>query len=101
MQGSTAPLNWRSLPPDLKQEFLERLQARRASMVSEAFKRKYRNDPVTFTRECIDWRTDEQPAVYQDEILNALIEHKRVAIRAPHAAGKSAVAALTVLWFAL
>ncbi len=93
--------DWRSWPPDLKQEFLEKLQTRRASMVGTVFKRTYRNDPVAFAHDCISWRTDEKLASYQEEILAALVKNRRVAVRAPHATGKSATAALAVLWFAL
>ena len=93
--------NWRSWPPELKQEFLRALEARRGCTVGEAFKRQYRSDPVAFIRDCIDWRIDEGPTSYQEEILAALAEQRRVAVRAPHATGKSATAALAVLWFAL
>src|SRR5690606_30212521 len=37
---------------------------------------------------------------YQEDILRALVEHRRVTVRAPHGSGKSGLSALTVLWFA-
>jgi Rad3-related DNA helicase len=97
----TTQLDWRSLPPDLKQEFLEKLQARRASIAGKAFKRKYRNDRVAFRHDCVTWNADEKPARYQDEIFATLDERRRAAVRGPHGIGKTAIAALTVLHFAL
>lgn len=38
------------------------------------------------------------PTAYQERILRALVEKRRVAVRSPHGAGKSALAAWVVLW---
>jgi hypothetical protein len=66
-----------------------------------AWQRKYRDDPVAFARECIDWPGGEVLAPYQAESLAAIPQYKRVSVRAPHSAGKSALAAIAVLWFVL
>lgn len=62
---------------------------------------KYWDDPAGWVRDCIDWRENEEGiADYQEEIMNALPEKRRVSARAPHGAGKSSLAAWTILWFA-
>jgi hypothetical protein len=38
------------------------------------------------------------PAFYQAEILDALVEHRRVSVRGPHGLGKTALAAWVALW---
>lgn len=38
------------------------------------------------------------PTAYQERILRAFVEYHRVAMRAPHGAGKTALAAWVVLW---
>lgn len=68
---------------------------------AQAFAKTYRNDPVAFVHDCFVWRENEGPTAYQNEIMSALLEHKRVAIRGPHTLGKSAMAAWLTLWFAL
>ncbi len=93
--------DWRRLPPEAKQQFLEMLQRKTASKVGAAFKKKYRNDPAGFVRDCFSWSVDENPADYQLEILTALVKNRRAAIRAPHGVGKTSLAAWVVLWFAL
>ncbi len=93
--------DWRRLPPEAKQAFYERLQKISATRVGEAFKRKYRNDPALFVLDCFNWSPDEGPALYQLEILSALVERRRVAVRGPHGLGKTSIAAWVVLWFAL
>jgi len=64
------------------------------------FSQTYRDDPVAWVRDCIDWKQGEGPAAYQNEILAALQEHKRVAVRAPHGSGKTAIASWALLWLA-
>ncbi len=39
-----------------------------------------------------------QPTVYQAEILDAVLRYRRVAVRSPHGAGKTSLAAWLVLW---
>jgi len=65
------------------------------------FQLTYRDDPVGFMRDCIEWPKATGPAPYQDEILRTLPIEKRVAVRGPHGLGKTALAAIVVLWFAL
>ena len=61
----------------------------------------YRGDPVAFLHDLVSWRPGESPAPYQDEILAELVQRRRVAVRGPHGLGKSMIAAIAVLWFAL
>ena len=60
------------------------------------FRIRYRYDPVAFIHDCISWPAGMGPAPYQDEILDALIEKKRVCVRSPHGAGKTTCAALAL-----
>ena len=64
------------------------------------FTTKYRNDPAAFIQDCIIFRGDG-PTAYQMEVLDELSERKRVSVRSPHGAGKTALAAWVILWFAL
>ncbi|ADD02653.1 Terminase-like family protein [Thermoanaerobacter thermohydrosulfuricus WC1] len=54
-----------------------------------------RNDPVFFVR-CV---LKGDPWEKQEEILKAVRDHKRVAVRACHGVGKTKVAAWVALWF--
>ena len=58
------------------------------------------DDPSQFARECIEWNAGGLIG-YQADILSALGRDRRVAVRAPHGASKTATAALAILWFAL
>lgn len=49
----------------------------------------------------MDWQSSEGLADYQQDIISSLHVKHRVAVRGPHGLGKSAIAAVTVLWFAL
>jgi len=69
-----------------------------ASRRYERFCERYRDDPVAFRHDII---RDSKDIPYQDEILAALVERKRAAVRSPHGVGKTAVAAWAVLWFVL
>ena len=66
-----------------------------------AFQDRYRADPVGFMRDCVRWPPGQAPAVYQERIARALVKHRRVSARGPHALGKTTTAALIILWFAL
>lgn len=48
---------------------------------------KYYTDPVAFAHDCVDWR-DHGLTFYQEEILAALEEKRRVSVRGPHGLGK-------------
>jgi hypothetical protein len=61
----------------------------------------YYHDPVAFARECIKWKPGEFLTFYQEEILQSLVDKRRVAVRGPHGLGKTTTAAIAVLWFAL
>ena len=63
------------------------------------FKTKYRNDPAGFIRDCIRWGGGK-PTPYQLEVAGKLPIVKRESVRGPHEIGKTAIAALVVLWFA-
>ena len=85
-------------PPDRLRYLLE-LQ-RRAARIKRGVARYY-DDPVGFAHDCIDWGGSDGLTFYQEEILGALPERKREAVRGPHGLGKSSQAAIAVLWFAL
>jgi len=62
---------------------------------------RYMYDPVGWARDCIAWEQGEGLTAYQEDVLGALPKHRRVAVRGPHGLGKTAQAAITVLWFAI
>lgn len=67
---------------------------------------RYMHDPVGFARDCIDWGSGTGLTPYQNEILAALVTQRRgntcrAAVRGPHTLGKTTVAAIAILWFAL
>lgn len=66
-----------------------------------AFQRRYRDDPAAFARDAVEWPEGQCLTHYQTEILAAVPERRRLAVRGPHGLGKTALAALLVLWFAL
>jgi hypothetical protein len=85
-------------PPDRLRYLLE-LQ-RKAARIKRGVARYY-DDPVGFAYDCINWGDGDGLTFYQEEILGALPERKREAVRGPHGLGKSAESAIAVLWFAL
>jgi hypothetical protein len=90
----------------LEEVKLQRLQLlrdlqRQASKIRHGVTQYY-NDPVAFAFDCIDWGPDNDGlTAYQCDILSQLVTNKRQAVRGPHGLGKSTVAAVTILWFAL
>lgn len=67
---------------------------------------EFYDDPVGFVREFVDFSDSVSGAElglteYQDEIMDAVPKHGRVAVRGPHGLGKTTTNALTVLWFAI
>lgn len=56
---------------------------------------RYKKDPVAFCREVLKMTL----TYYQEDVLNKLVAQNRVCFRGPHAAGKSTIAAASVLWF--
>ena len=67
----------------------------------DEFQRTYRMDPVAFGHDCIIWREGESLTDYQDEALASLAEKRRVCLCGPHGLGKTATAAVAILWFSL
>lgn len=93
--------DWRKLPVEAKQQFLDRLLASQTGRISPAFQRQYRNDKVAFVHDVFNWREGEGPTAYQDEILAAAEIHKRRSVRGPHGLGKTTIAAWEILHFSL
>lgn len=75
------------------------LLERQAARIKKGVARYY-DDPVGFAADCIDWRSEGLTA-YQQEIIGDLPGQKREAVRGPHGLGKSSIAAVVILWFAL
>jgi len=65
------------------------------------FQARYRDDPAGFALDCVNWRPGEHPAPYQLEVLTHLASRRRASVRGPHGLGKTALASLAILWFAL
>jgi hypothetical protein len=66
------------------------------------FQKTYYNDPVGFARDCLEWPKGAAGlAPYQQEVLQALVKHKRATAVGPHGLGKTALMAIVVHWFAL
>jgi len=58
---------------------------------------KYVDDPTGFVRHVLGVR----PERYQEQVLRASAEHPRVAWRAAHGVGKTAVLSWVLLWWLL
>lgn len=67
----------------------------------ERFRKSYWHDPVGFARDCVIWEASDGLTPYQQDILYNLPRQKRISVRGPHGLGKSCMAALSILWFAL
>lgn len=96
--------NYKSWPPEAQIALRDGLAAYFARL--ERQNQRYYNDPVLFAAECIDWGSGSGLTPYQKEILNSLVAQRhgntsRVAVRGPHTLGKTTVAAIAILWFAL
>lgn len=65
------------------------------------FQARYENDLSGFARDCIRWEEGEGLTSYQVAAMDALTKAKRMSMRGPHGLGKTAFAAITILWFAL
>lgn len=61
---------------------------------------RYWDDPVTWARDCVRWPDNQFLSFYQQEMSQAVVTERRVAVRGPHGLGKTGWAALTILWFA-
>tara|TARA_Y100000034_G_scaffold46117_1_gene56695 strand:+ start:8069 stop:9649 length:1581 start_codon:yes stop_codon:yes gene_type:complete len=62
---------------------------------------RYYDRPDLFFQEAVYWKKDEQPTDYQLNIARSVQSKRRVSVRSPHGVGKTASAALIILWFAL
>jgi len=95
------------------QELLDLLRLQQLATKAKAPERtaaKYVDDPLGFIDNCVRWpeprrkgKTSRVPGLadYQRDIMASLPEKHRVAVRGPRGLGKSAVASLILLWFAI
>lgn len=65
------------------------------------FRRDYFHRPDAFVVDCIRWPGDDSPTEYQLATALTLVERRRVAVKGPRRLGKTADAAMLILWFAL
>lgn len=93
------------MAPSLAELKLERLRAlRRLREEADRVNTKvaqYYDDPVGFAADCIDWTRRDGLTAYQLDVVSMLNDRHRVAVRGPHGLGKSAMSAITILWFSL
>lgn len=85
-----------TLTPAQRDQFLQDAIREAQRQAQSDGKAQYRTPDgiIRFVREIIG----ADPAPYQEHILRALVEYKRVAVRSPHGAGKTTLAAWVVLW---
>ncbi len=69
-------------------------QAQQSQTASERAAYQTEDGIVRFVRD----KLHAKPTAYQEAILRALVRHKKVAVRSPHGAGKTALASWIVLW---
>jgi hypothetical protein len=65
---------------------------------------RYRDDPVAFARDCLGVESATRRSdgsAYQFEILDALRDEPRLAVRSGHGTGKTAALAWAVLWWTI
>lgn len=93
----------RTSPPQVQRVRQRRADTERVSVKSayDTFKTAYRPDPAGFARDCIAWKRNEGLTTYQEEILTFLGQRRRASVRGPHGLGKTGLAAIAILWFAL
>lgn len=77
-----------------RREQLARARALSAATGRERTIALYRRDPAAFARDILGIAL----ADYQQEVMAAFVEYRRVAVRAPHGAGKTTLSANLVLW---
>lgn len=65
------------------------------------FQARYMNDLAAFANDCIRWRDSDKISHYQLKAMQALATNRRMTLRGPHGLGKTAFAAIAILWFAL
>jgi hypothetical protein len=72
----------------------------RVNQKNQTFQRTYRDNPVAFAHDCIDWG-DGGPTFYQDDVWYRLQHNNRVCVRGPHSLGKTCLSSIAILWFSL
>jgi hypothetical protein len=111
---ATPPVPLTDAPTLAVQELLALLELQHLGDKARAPERtcaKYYDDPLGFIDNCVKFpeprkRKGGRPArppgltPYQREIIAAIPEKQRVAVRGPRGLGKTALASLSVLWFA-
>ncbi len=85
----------KKLPPQKRAELIALASS------YQAFRLTYFNDAAGFVKNCVKWGKGEHATEYQVTICNELVSSKRYCVRGPHGLGKTAIAALVILWFAL
>lgn len=78
----------------MKLEKIAKGALKKAGYKSVADRVRYQSDIAAFAEEVL--HIDLAP--YQKEILQTFLDMKRIAVRAPHGAGKTALSAIIVLW---
>lgn len=61
----------------------------------------YWTRPSEWIREYVKFPDGQHLTPYQEEVIDAVPREKRVCVRGPHGLGKTTIAALLILWFAL
>ena len=81
-------------------EELEILKAKLAALRGKGVA-GYIHDPVGFVNACVKFKPGHGLAAYQAEIVGDLPRVRRIAVRGPRGLGKSCLASLIILWFAI
>ena len=102
--GNLSALSWQAqLVLDARKEMKLRKITTKNSAFAD-FGERYFDDPASYLVDCVNWPMEHElqgPAEYQLEAAGELVESLRVAMRGGRGLGKTALAALLVLWFAL
>jgi hypothetical protein len=61
----------------------------------------YLHDPLGFVANCVRFRGSQGLTAYQEDIIGTFPQVKRMAVRGPRGLGKSCLASLIILWFAV
>src|SRR5260370_12694213 len=95
--GARPTDDWRSLPPKQKEQFLERLRAKRpVRHTLEAGEiERYRRAPEDYAREVLDVELTPD----QVTICHSVRDNRRTAVKASHALGKTKAAAVLANWW--
>lgn len=60
---------------------------------------EWRNNPLGFVTDTINFKPDENPTQDQIDVLNSLVQHRFVAVKSGHGIGKTALESWIILWF--